>query len=170
MIFGELGHRTRIFKPLKIDSPKNICLGENVRIGRLTWLAANPIAKGGFCNLKIQDETYIGNFNHIYCTSQILIGKKVMTADKVYISDNLHGYENIELAISEQAITQLNPVSIGDGTWIGENSCIIGVTIGKGCVIGANSVVLKDIPDFCVVAGNPARIIRRFDIISKKWK
>jgi len=63
----------------------------------------------------------------------------------------------------------LSPVSIGDGSWIGENVCIVGATIGKNCVIGANSVVTKNIPDFCVAVGIPARIIKRYDLNKCAW-
>lgn len=62
-------------------------------------------------------------------------------------------------------------VSIGDETWIGTGVVIAGtVTIGKHCVIGANSVVTKDIPDYCVAAGNPCKIIKRYSFETKQWE
>ena len=63
----------------------------------------------------------------------------------------------------------LRSVSIGDGSWIGENVCILGANIGKHSVIGANSVVLQDIPDYCVAVGSPARVVRKYDFETKKW-
>ena len=101
---------------------------------------------------------------------KIIIGKKVLTADKVYISDNLHSYEDVTIPIIDQKIKQINHVEIGDGTWIGENVCILGVKIGKNCVIGANSVVTKDIPDYSVVVGSPAVIIKKFNITANRWE
>jgi acetyltransferase-like isoleucine patch superfamily enzyme len=58
---------------------------------------------------------------------------------------------------------------IGDGSWIGENACIIGAHVGKNCVIGANAVVTSDIPDYSVAVGVPAVVIKRFDAPSKMW-
>ena len=67
-------------------------------------------------------------------------------------------------------IKQLRTITIGDGTWIGRNSIVIGCSIGKHCVIGANSVVKHDIPDYCVAAGIPARIIKRYDFETQAWR
>ena len=64
---------------------------------------------------------------------------------------------------------QKKPVIIGEGSWIGENVCIIGASVGKHCVIGANAVVTKDIPDYCVAVGTPAKIIKKYDTKIKKW-
>ena len=64
---------------------------------------------------------------------------------------------------------QVENVIIGDGTWLGENVCVIGAKIGKNCVIGANSVVTKDIPDYCVAVGVPAKIIKRYCFENNKW-
>ena len=58
---------------------------------------------------------------------------------------------------------------IGDGVWLGENACVIGVSIGKNSVVGANAVVTKDVPDYCVVAGAPAYIIKRYNFEKKEW-
>ena len=90
-------------------------------------------------------------------------------ADKVYLSDNLHSYLNIDLPVIDQQIQQTNPVLIGDGAWIGENVCVIGASVGRNSVIGANSVVTKDIPDYCIAVGSPAIIIKRYNADTKQW-
>jgi acetyltransferase-like isoleucine patch superfamily enzyme len=167
--FKKLGYRSYIAWPLKIDGANNIVIGDRVQIGYKTWLAANPLT-GVETLLTIGDGTHLGNFNHIYATGQITFGKKVLTADKVYISDNLHSYESIALPIIEQPIKQLKPMHIGDGAWLGENVCVIGASIGKGSVVGANSVVTKDIPDYCVAVGVPAKIIKRYCTDTEKWQ
>ena len=159
-----------IYNPLKINGHQNIAIGENVTIQYKTWLAAMPLTGNPNPILIIGDGTSIGHFNHIYATSSIEIGKKVLTADKVYISDNLHGYENINLPIIEQAIKQTSTVIIGDGSWLGENVCVIGAKIGQNCVIGANSVVTKDIPAYCVAVGSPAKIIKRYNFDTHAWE
>ena len=61
-------------------------------------------------------------------------------------------------------------VQIGEGSWLGENVCVMGVSIGKHCVVGANSVVTKDFPDYCVIVGAPAKIIKRYCFEQQKWK
>lgn len=166
--FKEIGKNVRIYSPLKIEGYRNISLSNEVRIGDKTWLAAMPLT--GYQPLcSIGEGTLIGHFNHIYCTRRITIGNNVLTADKVYISDNSHGYENIAMPILKQPIRQLNDVTIGDGSWIGENVCIIGCSIGKHCIIGANSVVTKDIPDYSVAVGCPAKVIKKYDQKSKSW-
>lgn len=167
--FKKFGKSSRIYLPLNVEGMSNISIGNNVIIQEHTWLAALPLT-GEKVNLSIGAGSVIGHFNHIYATSGITIGKRVLTADKVYISDNLHSYFNIEIPIIDQAIIQKKEVLIGDGTWIGENVCIIGARIGKNCVIGANAVVTHDIPDYSVVVGIPGKIIKRFDISDQKWK
>ncbi|QOG03784.1 DapH/DapD/GlmU-related protein [Flavobacterium sp. MDT1-60] len=157
-------------KLLRIDGKENISIEKRVVIQKMTWIAAVPLTNEDNCELSIGEGSIIGHFNHIYATKEIIIGKNVLTADKVYISDNLHQYENIELPIMFQGIKQLSNVRIGDGSWIGENVCIIGASIGENCVIGANSVVTKDIPDYCVAVGAPARIIKKYNIILQKWE
>ncbi|WP_236673095.1 acyltransferase [Flavobacterium tagetis] len=149
---------------------KNISIGKGVSVAYKTWLAAVPHTNEEKCELVIGNGSSIGNFNHIYATKSIIIGENVLTADKVYISDNLHEYEDINVPIIHQHIRQIGTVVIGDGTWIGENVCIIGVKIGKNCVIGANSVVTKDIPDYCVVVGSPSYVIKRFCFDTNEWR
>lgn len=168
--FKNLGSGSYVFKPLRIDGAKNIYIGSKVYIGYRTWLAAVTKNIETSSELVIGDGSCIGNFNHFYSTKSIRIGKNVLTADKVYISDNLHGYEDIRIPIMNQSIKQISTVEIGDGSWIGENVCVIGVKIGKNCVIGANAVVTKDIPDYCVAVGAPAKIIKKYNQILCVWE
>ena len=168
--FKSFGKKSSIFSPLYLDGTKNISIGSYVNIQYKTWLAALPLTGEKKCQLHIGDGSSIGNFNHIYATKEIIIGKNVLTADKVYISDNIHGYGNINMPIKEQQVIQKNGVYIGDDSWIGENVSIIGASIGKHCVIGANSVVTKNIPNYCVAAGIPAKIIKRYNPSSNIWE
>lgn len=119
--------------------------------------------------LSIGDGTYIGHYAHIVAMSSVHIGKKVLIADRVYISDNLHSFEDVNVPIIDQPVKFRASVAIGDGSWIGENVCIIGARVGRQCVVAANSVVTSDVPDFCIVAGIPARVIKRYDSVSSEW-
>ncbi|MGF7141302.1 acyltransferase [Roseimarinus sediminis] len=168
--FERIGNNVRISFPIQLQGLKNISIGNNVKIGYNTWMASVPKNKDGTSLLSIGNGTYIGNFNHIYCTKKIIIGNKVLIADKVYISDNLHSFEDISTPIIDQPIKQINCVSIKDGAWLGENVCVIGASVGKNCVIGANSVVTKDIPDYCVAVGAPAKVIKKYNLDKKIWE
>lgn len=166
---GSFGWNSKVINPLKIDGKKNIHIGHHVCVSYKSWLAAMPLTGERTCELIIEDGCMVGHFNHIYATKRIILHKGVLTADKVYISDNLHGYENPDIHIMNQPIIQKKCVEIGEGAWLGENVCVIGASVGRHCVIGANSVVTKDIPDYCVAVGSPARVIKKFDFNQKTW-
>lgn len=100
-----------------------------------------------------------------------MLEENVLIGPNVYISDRNHNYLDVDTPIMNQGYYSKGKVLIGSGSWVGIHAAIIGnVTIGKYCVIGANAVVTKDIPDFSVVAGNPTKIVKRYDTKSKEWK
>lgn len=169
LTLGGIQIRGRIYSPLRIAGRKNIYIGKGVYINSRAWLEVSPIVKGTDGHLKIGDGCVIGNFNHIFATRSVILGESVLTADKVYISDCAHEYTDVNVPVLHQPIKQLNSVTIGDGAWLGENVCIIGACVGKGSVIGANSVVTKNIPDYSVAVGTPARVIKRYSFERKEW-
>jgi acetyltransferase-like isoleucine patch superfamily enzyme len=168
--FKHFGKKSRIDKPLRIEGKRFIEIEDHVYVQPYTWLACQPLTCCNNPTLKLGEGTVIGNFNHIYATQSIVIENHVLTADKVYISDNLHGYDNPEIPIVQQPIKQIGEVRIGEGSWLGENVCVIGASIGKHCTIGANSVVTHDIPDYCVAVGAPARVIKQYNFETKQWE
>lgn len=167
--FGAFGYGSHVNNVIRIEMPQNIFVGKNVSVGKFAWLAANPLTGFSECKLTLGDNTYIGNSAHIYCTKSITIEKSVLIADRVYISDNQHGFSDVNRPIIEQPIVQLNDVVIKEGAWIGENVCISGASIGKNSIVGANSVVTKDIPDYCIAVGAPAKIIKRYSFETQAW-
>ena len=167
--FQSFGCRSLIISPIRIDGSANIRIGNGVLVEYKTWLAALPHTGESSCLLELQDGVTIGHFNHIYATKKIIVEKNVLTADRVYISDNLHGYSDISTPIKNQPIIQHGEVVIGEGSWLGENVCVLGAKIGKNCVIGANSVVTRDIPDYSVAVGAPAKVIKYFDLNRNEW-
>lgn len=167
---GRFGRNSKLFKPTGITGYQRIFIGDNVFISHYGWLAANPLTGDMNCKLTIGDGTYIGRFCHIYSTSAIEIGKKVLIADKVYISDNLHGHAAVDIPVIDQPVVQANKVVIGDGSWLGENVCVIGASVGKHSIVGANAVVNKDIPDYCIAVGIPAKIIKRYNFEANSWQ
>ena len=110
--------------------------------------------------LSIGDRCLIGKGSGIVGHLEIRIGDDVWTGHHVYITDQNHGYERLDLPISKQVMEE-RPVTIGDGSWLGHGTVILpGATIGRHVVVGANSVVTGDLPDECVAAGAPARVIK----------
>lgn len=166
--FGEFGNSSRIGRPLSLTGVRNIFIGKGVFIRDFAWMMA--LADGiTHAEIRIGDGTYIGHSVHIVAKKRVTIGRKVMIADRVYIGDNIHGYEDPGLPVIDQPLRQLPPVEIGEGAWIGEGTCVIGVKVGKHSVIGANSVVTRDIPDYCVAVGAPARVVKIYDPDCKSW-
>ena len=167
--FKEFGRNSTITFPFQIDGAKYIKIKNKVHIHKDVWLLAFKNGES-YPELLIEENTYIGRFAHIVCTSKILIRKSVLISDKVYISDNLHKYQNINIPIKDQGITTKGEVSIGEHTWLGENVCVIGASVGKHCIIGANTVVVKDIPDYSIAIGSPAKVIKQFNKKKNAWE
>jgi acetyltransferase-like isoleucine patch superfamily enzyme len=108
--------------------------------------------------------TYIGRFATLACINRITIGRDVLISDRVFIGDSEHGFIRTDLPVKNQCMNSPCPVDTGDGTWIGIGVSILpNVCIGNNCVIGAGTVVTRDVPSFSVVAGVPARIIQRLE-------
>lgn len=168
--FRKFGRGVSVIFPAGIDGAANIALGDDVYIAYKTFLAAVPHTGQPQCLLAIGSGCRIGRFNHIYATQRVVLGDHVLTANNVYISDNLHGYQDPDVPIVLQPIRQNRTVSIGAGSWLGHNAVVLGAQIGRQCVIGANAVVTTDIPDHCVAVGAPAVIIRRFDPATQTWR
>ncbi|MCB2357872.1 DapH/DapD/GlmU-related protein [Clostridium estertheticum] len=119
----------------------------------------------------------IGDNVHIVANEKVIIGDNCLMASKIFISDTSHGeYSNATNDSSpdvppDERILYMKQVSIGDNVWIGENVCILlGVNIGKGCIIAANSVVNRDVPNNCIAAGLPAKIVKRYNHQTGEWR
>lgn len=110
--------------------------------------------------LKIGDNFQMNDSCHIACSSDVVIGDDVLIASRVFISDHDHRIPDIGQSPLTSGLDSAK-VSIGSRVWLGEGVCILkGVTIGDDVVVGANSVVTKDIPSGTVCAGVPARLIK----------
>lgn len=163
------GSKSLIYKPLHVQG--GIKIGSRVQIHYQSWIEANPLTGAKEARLEIGDGCIIGHFNEIYATKSIIIENDVLTADRVYISDNLHGYENPDIPIHKQRVIQNGDgVRIGEGSWLGVGVAVIGANIGKHCVIGANAVVTHNIPDYSVAVGIPAKVIKRYNFNTHQWE
>jgi acetyltransferase-like isoleucine patch superfamily enzyme len=167
--FRDFGRGARVIWPLRIVGSRFVRLEDGVTLQYGAYIAVLRTCADA-PQLNIGSGTQVGNYSHIICTRKIDIGPRVLIADRVYIADNLHSYKDIGRPVMDQPLRQLENVSIGAGSWIGENVCIVGCTIGKNSVIGANSVVTRDIPDYCVALGCPAVPVKRFCQDRGEWR
>jgi acetyltransferase-like isoleucine patch superfamily enzyme len=161
--FGRFGAGSVIcFPPATIMNEHYIHIGSDTMIGAHVALSAGMVP-GQQCLsdpvVRIGDRCLIGRGSGIVGHLAIVIGDDVWTGHHVYITDQNHGYRDLDRPISQQTQPE-RPVSIGDGSWLGHGSVILpGSRIGRHVVIGANSVVTGEIPDYSVAVGAPARVV-----------
>jgi maltose O-acetyltransferase len=110
-------------------------------------------------------EIEIGDYSGIGINCQtcgpIKIGNDVMMGSDVIILTEKHNFERVDIPIRQQGFYPRKPVVIDDDVWIGTRVIILpGIRIGKGAIIGAGAVVTKDVPEYAIVGGNPAKVIR----------
>jgi acetyltransferase-like isoleucine patch superfamily enzyme len=153
---------------VKFVNRGKISLGSNVIIRPSSCIFAN---NEDSC-IAFGVGTEIGNHSTVSAIHEVVFEENVLTGPHVFVSDHNHDYRNVDTPVCKQGIMAManSKVVIGEGSWLGTNAVVVGnVHIGKHCVIGANSVVTKDIPDFSVAAGIPARVIKRYDFEKNEW-
>lgn len=178
MSIRSLVHRSRlkrcgsyllIGRNVEIKGHRFITIGNNVVLHHGTSLNVHPLEDT--CKLSIGNGVQIGKYNDYGCSNKILIEDKVITAPYVHITDRDHAYHDIMTPIMDQNPLSKGPVIIKRGCWIGYGVQIMSnVTIGEHSVIAAGSIVTKNIPPFSIAAGNPAKIIKKYNPESKKWE
>ena len=159
----QVGYNTIIEDGAEINclSLQGIKLGNRVTIGKYAIIRPSniyggPIGEG----LTMGDNSNIGPYNYIGCSGKITIGNNVMLAPRVSIYAENHVFDHPEILIRDQGVEK-KEVIIEDDCWIAANSIILaGVTIGKGSVVAAGSVVTENVPPYSVVAGVPAKWIK----------
>jgi len=162
----------------RVIGSRHIAVGAHAHINRYAWLEAVYSFRGAL----FQPSIHIGQrFSasdrlHISCVEKIVIGDDCLFGSGVYISDHNHGlYAGAAQSPPSEApvdreLKATGAVTIGSRVWIGDNVVIVGpLTIGDGAVIGANSVVKKDVPSNAIAAGIPLQVIKRFNPASGKW-
>jgi lipopolysaccharide O-acetyltransferase len=168
--------KARIIRfPIELRGRKYIDFGTNLTTG--TGCRLEAFSETGEKTMHFGNNVQINDYVHICAMQNVSIGDNVLMASHIYISDNSHGYykgdENDtlpDIAPIKRAYHK-SPVIIENNVWIGENVVILpGVYIGKGSIIGANSVVTKSIPSYIIAVGAPAKPIKRFNFETKKWE
>lgn len=159
--------------PIYMRGKQNLIYGSGLNVGygcRFDLLNSNKKT------LFIGKNCEIGDYCHFVATNEVTIGDNFLCASKVFISDTSHGEYAGEFCSEPTTPPNLRPliskpVHIGNNVWMGDNTVILGgVSIGDGCIIGANSVVTKSFDKNCIIAGAPAKIIKKYNEQSKMWE
>jgi len=174
--FASIGRNVSLHFTSEVSRQRatRISIGNSVAIKEQAWLNVATDDPNGEPTIVIEDNCVIAIGSILTARNQIHLERNVNVAQRVLISDHNHAYEDIERAILRQDITDGGRIRIGEGSWIGHGAAIIcsrgELTIGRHCVIAANSVVLQSIPDYSVAFGAPAKVIRQYDATSRRWR
>ena len=169
---GSVGKGSKIASPRGIKGSSHIYIGTQTFIHRGSQLQAiDRIAGQEFLpNIVIGNRVYVGQNAFIACINEVTIEDLCVLSDYVYISDSSHGLDPMRGPIMQQAWESRGPVRIGFSTFVGYRAAIMpGVTLGKHCVVGANAVVTHSFPEYSMVGGVPARLLKKFDIDQGRW-
>lgn len=156
-----------------IQNPQCLFFGNDVGIGKNTYFV--PVVKHQnntyTPKITVGDGTWIGIRNSFAAIHGITIGKNVLFAGYVHVTDHSHGYDDINLPISKQPLISKGQIVIDDECWLGFSCEILsGVHIGRHSIVAARAVVTKDVPPYSIVAGNPARIVKQYNFKTNEWE
>ncbi len=174
--FASLGRDVSFHFTSKVSrqqSPR-IILGNSVRLLEYAWLNVPIDDPASDPAIVIEDNCSIGYGSIVSGKNSIHLERDVLVGQHVIIQDHNHAYENVDVPIMKQGSTKGGRIRIGEGSWIGRGAAILcsrgELTIGRHCVVSANSVVMRSIPDYSVVFGTPATIIRQYDPEKRAWR
>lgn len=164
--FGKYLLPSYIGKPIYIGGFKQIYIGKRVRI--LPQARIEAVNKAS--SITIKENVSIGQNLHIISGEHLVINKNCTLSANVFITNIDHEYKEIDKHILEQPLL-IKKTTIGENCFIGYGAVIqAGTILGKQCVIGANAVVRGDFPDYSVIVGAPAIIIKRYNVANKEWE
>lgn len=160
-----IGQNTIFHKGSVLIGPTYISIGNNTTIGKRVVISAWHKRSSDIPELSIGNNVSIGDDCHISAINKVIIGNDVLLGKKITITDNSHGdlsEHDCALPPIDRKHISRGSVIIGDRVWIGDKATILpNVSIGSAAIIGANSVVTKNVPPKAVAVGNPARIIKQ---------
>lgn len=146
-----------------------VSIGKKTLIGEQSWLNING-RKEGFKHIKIGNFCYVGRRNFFSSSKELIMCDFVMTNNECKFLGSNHVFDDPRSPYISTGTTNDEVQKIGVNCWIGTGSTVLGnVEIGYGSIIGAGSVVTKDIPPFSIAVGNPCKVIKRYDFEVKEW-
>lgn len=164
--FGKFTLPSYIGKPIFIGNYKRIFIGKRVRI----YPGARIEVFGNKSSITFEDNISIGQNFHITSGSKLIIGKNTTISENVMITNIDHEYQEIDKHILEQPHI-IKETKIGENCFIGYGAVIqAGTILGKQCIVGSNAVVRGKFPDYSVIVGVPAKIVKGYNEKSKKWE
>ena len=141
-------------------SYEGVEIGDNFTLGKYAIIECTGVLRDVGNSLKIGNNVGINHYCFIGVRGNIVIGDNVIFGPRVNMFSENHNFDKLDIPIKHQGVTKKDTI-IGDDVWLGAGvSVMAGVKIGSGCVVAAGSVVTKDIPDYSIVAGVPAKIIK----------
>jgi acetyltransferase-like isoleucine patch superfamily enzyme len=168
--FKAFGERSVVVPPSRVERPHLISIGSDVIVLEHAWFSVVDSVEGVTPSLVIGDRCRLGRFCEIACVGSVTFEPEVLTADRIFIGDTYHRYEDPDTPVLDQPMAQPESVVIGRGSFLGVGAVVLrGVTVGEHAYIAAAAVVTQDVPPYTIVAGNPARAIKRYDAEAKAW-
>ncbi len=173
--FASVGRNLSIHFTCRLPRPtaRRVKIGSSVFFGKDVWLNVSSTDANGEPVIVIDDKVRISPRVQISAKNYIHIERDTLIASSALIQDHIHGYEDITTPISEQPVTEGGRIRIGEGSWIGRGAVIMctkgELILGRHCVVGTHAVVLRSCPPYSVLFGNPAKVIRHYDVATKRW-
>lgn len=162
--------------PFVLRGRQFVDFGKQLTTGYWCRFEVFPINNDKNKRLILGNNIQMNDFVHICALEHVEIGDGCLFASHVYISDNSHGRYSGGISESSPNVAPDHreyitaPVKIGKNVWLAEGVIVMpGVSIGDGCIIGAHSVVNKDIPAASIAVGSPARVVKKYDFEKKSW-
>jgi acetyltransferase-like isoleucine patch superfamily enzyme len=173
--FDRIGKNVSVHHTCEIPRSRApyVRLGNRVSLMSDVWLNIPQVSICQKPAIILEDGCSLGRRCVISAKNQIQIMRNVLFAPSVLVMDHNHAFEDVTTPICMQPMTPGGTIRIEEGCWIGYGAAILcsrgELVIGRGSVVGANSVVNRSVPPYAVVAGNPAKILKRYDPIRKTW-
>jgi len=165
----KIGSGSFVAKGVSIIGGENVEIGSTTAIGEGSWLNVNKKNEGEI-RIKIGNNTFIGRRNFFSSGGSIEIGDYVLTAADCKFVCATHLVEDPLIPYIDSGVSDVDSIKVGVNCFFGVGATVLGnVRIGHGSVIAAHALVLKDVPPFSIVIGNPGRVRKRYSFLRKEW-